>query len=144
MKASFSFDHIFQKFWYMGCEKCFCSTSADYGVLFMCNTCKQKHKAEPRSDHHYFICFLSFLLLLLITLSFLFLCCALYKTCIFNRCKFDVDLSDDTGTVTATMFGDLAEKLLTFTAKEAMEHYFQVCSYHAASAHMHVYLCICI
>nr|XP_027074248.1 uncharacterized protein LOC113698577 isoform X2 [Coffea arabica] len=54
----------------------------------MCNTCKQKHKSEP-------------------------------------RCKFDVDLSDDTGTVTATMFGDLAEKLLTFTAKEAMEHYFQ-------------------
>ncbi|XP_027096980.1 uncharacterized protein [Coffea arabica] len=42
-----------------------------------------------------------------------------------TRCKFDVDLSDDTGTVTATMFGDLAEKLLTFTTKEAMEHYFQ-------------------
>ncbi|XP_027174570.1 uncharacterized protein LOC113774208 [Coffea eugenioides] len=88
VKASISFEHIFQKFWYMGCEKCFRSTSADYGVLFMCNTCKQKHKAEP-------------------------------------RCKFDVDLSDDTGTVTATLFGDLAEKLLSFTAKEAMDHYFQ-------------------
>ncbi|XP_071917017.1 replication protein A 70 kDa DNA-binding subunit B-like [Coffea arabica] len=88
VKASFSFENIFQKFWYIGCEKCFGSTSADYGAQFMCNTCKQKHKAEP-------------------------------------RCKFDVDLSDDTGIVTATLFGDLAEKLLTFTAKEAMEHYFQ-------------------
>ncbi|XP_027157287.1 replication protein A 70 kDa DNA-binding subunit B-like [Coffea eugenioides] len=73
VNASFSFEHIFQKFWYIGCEKCFRSTSADYGVL----------------------------------------------------CKFDVDLSDDTGTVTATLFGDLAEKLLTFTAKEAMDHYYQ-------------------
>ena len=42
------------------------------------------------------------------------------------RCRIDVDLADDSGTITATLFGDLAEKLLTFTAVEAMEHFNQV------------------
>ena len=42
------------------------------------------------------------------------------------RCRFDVDLADETGTVTASIFGDLAENLLTFTAAEAMDHFNQV------------------
>ena len=49
VKALFSFENIFQNFWYMGCEKCFHSTTADHGVTFMCNTCKKKYKAQPRS-----------------------------------------------------------------------------------------------
>ena len=42
------------------------------------------------------------------------------------RCRFDVDLTDETGTVTASIFGELAEKLLTFSAAQAMDHFNQV------------------
>ncbi|XP_027151904.1 replication protein A 70 kDa DNA-binding subunit B-like [Coffea eugenioides] len=82
VKVSFSFEHIFQKFWYMGCKKCFRSTAAPHGVVFTCNSCRE-------------------------------------------RCRFDIDLTDTTGTVTASIFGELAETLLTFTALEAMDHFTQ-------------------
>ena len=49
VKVSFSFEHIFQKFWYMGCKKCFRSTTAPHGVVFTCNSCRERHPAEPRS-----------------------------------------------------------------------------------------------
>ncbi|CDP19901.1 unnamed protein product [Coffea canephora] len=39
------------------------------------------------------------------------------------RCRFDVDLTDHTDTLTASVFGDLAETLLTFTALEAMNYH---------------------
>ena len=42
------------------------------------------------------------------------------------RCRFDVDLEDEIDAVIASIFGDLAEKLLTFTAAEAMDHFNQV------------------
>ncbi|KAL3536838.1 hypothetical protein ACH5RR_000204 [Cinchona calisaya] len=87
VKVYFSFQHIFQKCWYMACKNCNRSTSAIYKFAFTCNSCKQKHPPEP-------------------------------------RCRFDVH--DQNGRITASIFGDLAEKLLTFTALEAMEHYNQV------------------
>lgn len=39
------------------------------------------------------------------------------------RCRFDVELADDTGLIPASIFGELAEKLLTFSAVEAMQHF---------------------
>nr|XP_027077114.1 replication protein A 70 kDa DNA-binding subunit B-like [Coffea arabica] len=39
------------------------------------------------------------------------------------RYRFDVDLTDHTDTLTASVFGDLAESLLTFTALEAMNYH---------------------
>ncbi|XP_027169736.1 uncharacterized protein LOC113769480 isoform X2 [Coffea eugenioides] len=88
VNVSFSFEHIFQKFWYMGCKKCFHSIAAPRGVVFTCNSCKERHPAEP-------------------------------------RCRFDIDLTDTTGTVTASIFGELADNLLTFTGLEAMDHFTQ-------------------
>ncbi|XP_027171557.1 replication protein A 70 kDa DNA-binding subunit B-like [Coffea eugenioides] len=88
VKARFSFQHIFQKYWYMSCKKCCRGTAATDGVIFMCNTCKEKHPAQP-------------------------------------RCRFDMDLCDDTGTITASVFGEQAEKLLKFTALEIMDHFKQ-------------------
>ncbi|XP_071932877.1 replication protein A 70 kDa DNA-binding subunit B-like [Coffea arabica] len=41
------------------------------------------------------------------------------------RCRFDVDLIDDSGVIPASIFGDLAEKILTFTGLEAMDHFNQ-------------------
>ncbi|KAK6916108.1 Replication factor A, C-terminal [Dillenia turbinata] len=38
------------------------------------------------------------------------------------RYCFNIDLEDDTGKITASVFGDLAEKLLTFTGVQAMKH----------------------
>nr|XP_027102684.1 uncharacterized protein LOC113723902 isoform X2 [Coffea arabica] len=89
VRVFFSFEHIFQKFWYMGCKKCFRSTAAPHRVVFTCNSCKEKHPAEP-------------------------------------RCRFDVDLTDSTGTITASIFSELAENLLTFIGLEAMDHFTQV------------------
>nr|XP_027075654.1 replication protein A 70 kDa DNA-binding subunit B-like [Coffea arabica] len=40
-----------------------------------------------------------------------------------NWCRFDVILSDKSGRVTATLFGDLAEKLLTYSALDAMQYF---------------------
>ncbi|XP_071933262.1 replication protein A 70 kDa DNA-binding subunit B-like [Coffea arabica] len=88
VKARFSFQHIFQKYWYMSCKKCCRGTAAADGVIFMCNTCKEKHPAQP-------------------------------------RCRFDMDLCDDTGAITASVFGEQAEKLLKFTALEIMDHFKQ-------------------
>nr|XP_027120642.1 replication protein A 70 kDa DNA-binding subunit B-like [Coffea arabica] len=88
VKARFSFQHIFQKYWYMSCKKCCRGTAAADGVIFMCNTCKEKHPAQP-------------------------------------RCRFDIDLCDHTGAITASVFGEQAEKLLTFTAFEIMDHFKQ-------------------
>ncbi|XP_071925869.1 replication protein A 70 kDa DNA-binding subunit B isoform X3 [Coffea arabica] len=88
VKAKLSFDHIFQKYWYMSCAKCCRATAADYGIEFTCNSCKEKGPAMP-------------------------------------RCRFDVDLSDDSGVIPASIFGDLAENILTFTALEAMDHFNQ-------------------
>ncbi|KAK6947373.1 DNA helicase Pif1-like [Dillenia turbinata] len=42
-----------------------------------------------------------------------------------TRCSFNIDLEDDTDKMTAFMFGELAEKLLTFTGVQAMEHFNQ-------------------
>ncbi|XP_071937565.1 replication protein A 70 kDa DNA-binding subunit D-like [Coffea arabica] len=39
------------------------------------------------------------------------------------RCRFDVDLIDSTGVIPASIFGELAENLLTFSALEAMQHF---------------------
>ncbi|XP_071926300.1 uncharacterized protein [Coffea arabica] len=39
------------------------------------------------------------------------------------RCRFDVDLTDDTGIMTASVFGELAEQLLESTAVEAMDFF---------------------
>ena len=43
-----------------------------------------------------------------------------------TRCRFDVDLTDDTSVMTASVFGELAEQLLGFTAVEAMDLYNKV------------------
>ncbi|XP_071910182.1 replication protein A 70 kDa DNA-binding subunit B-like [Coffea arabica] len=86
VNVRFSFENTFQRYWYMACSECFRSTSAMHGVAFLCNSCKEKHSAQP-------------------------------------RCHFDVDLEDETGTVTTSIFGDLAEKLLIFTVTEAMDHF---------------------
>ncbi|KAK6919335.1 hypothetical protein RJ641_015239, partial [Dillenia turbinata] len=40
-----------------------------------------------------------------------------------EQCRFDLDISDSTGILPASIFGDLAEQLLTFNAVEAMEHF---------------------
>ncbi|XP_027060683.2 replication protein A 70 kDa DNA-binding subunit D-like [Coffea arabica] len=88
VKAQFTFQHIFQKYWYMSCKKCYRGTAAAHGVIFSCNTCKEKHPAEP-------------------------------------RCRFDMDLRDHTGVITASIFGEQAEQLLTFNALEIMEHFKQ-------------------
>ncbi|XP_071939274.1 replication protein A 70 kDa DNA-binding subunit D-like [Coffea arabica] len=85
-KAQFSFEHIFQKYWYMSCKNCCRATAAAYQVEFTCNSCKEKHPAVP-------------------------------------RCRFDVDLIDSTGVIPASIFGELAENLLTFNALEAMQHF---------------------
>nr|XP_027062744.1 replication protein A 70 kDa DNA-binding subunit B-like [Coffea arabica] len=39
------------------------------------------------------------------------------------RCRFDVDLVDDSRAIPASIFGELAKKLLTFTSIEAMQHF---------------------
>ncbi|XP_071916183.1 replication protein A 70 kDa DNA-binding subunit B-like [Coffea arabica] len=89
VKAKLSFEHIFQKYWYMSCAKCYRATAADYGIEFTCNSCKEKSPAMPRS------------------------------------CRFDVDLSDDSRVIPTSIFGDLAENILTFTGLEAMDHFNQ-------------------
>ncbi|XP_071925052.1 replication protein A 70 kDa DNA-binding subunit D-like isoform X2 [Coffea arabica] len=86
VKAHFSFEHIFKKYWYMSCRNCCRATAADYQVEFTCNSCKEKHPAVP-------------------------------------RCRFDVDLANSTGVIPASVFGELAENLLTFSALEAMQHF---------------------
>ncbi|XP_071910175.1 replication protein A 70 kDa DNA-binding subunit B-like isoform X2 [Coffea arabica] len=88
VKAKLSFEHIFQKYWYMSCAKCYQATAADYEIEFTCNSCKEKGAAMP-------------------------------------RCRFDIDLSDDSGVIPASIFGDLAETILTFTGLEAMDHFNQ-------------------
>ncbi|XP_071920620.1 uncharacterized protein [Coffea arabica] len=45
-----------------------------------------------------------------------------------ERCQCDVDLIDESGAITVRVFGDLAEKILTFDALKAMKHYNQVFS----------------
>ncbi|XP_027178070.1 replication factor A protein 1-like [Coffea eugenioides] len=85
-KVQFSFEHIFQKYWYMSYKNCCRATAAAYQVEFTCNSCKEKHPAVP-------------------------------------RCRFDVDLIDSTGMIPASIFGELAENLLTFSALEAMQHF---------------------
>ena len=40
-----------------------------------------------------------------------------------TKCRFDVDLTDDTSVMTASVFGELAEQVLGFTAVEAMDLY---------------------
>lgn len=88
IKASISFQHIFQRYWYMACKKCYKATDASYGYVYTCNKCSENQAAAP-------------------------------------RCRFDVKLSDPTGHVTATVFGELAEKLLTHSAADAMDHFNQ-------------------
>ncbi|KAL3509811.1 hypothetical protein ACH5RR_029212 [Cinchona calisaya] len=46
-----------------------------------------------------------------------------------HRCRFDVDLTDKTGTITASIFADLGENLLRFTAVEAMDYSFRIANY---------------
>ncbi|XP_071913971.1 replication protein A 70 kDa DNA-binding subunit B-like isoform X3 [Coffea arabica] len=89
VKANLSFEHIFQKYWYMSCAKCYRATAADYGIEFTCNSCKEKGPAMP-------------------------------------RCRFDIELSDDSGAIPASIFGDLAENILTFTGLEAMDNFNQL------------------
>ncbi|KAL3507282.1 hypothetical protein ACH5RR_032664 [Cinchona calisaya] len=43
-----------------------------------------------------------------------------------NRCRFDVDYTDGSGAITATVFADLGESLLGFTAVEGIEHFLLV------------------
>ena len=43
-----------------------------------------------------------------------------------TRCRFDVDLTDDTGVMTASVFGELAEQLLGISAVAAMNFYNKV------------------
>nr|XP_027071747.1 replication protein A 70 kDa DNA-binding subunit B-like [Coffea arabica] len=88
VKAKLSFEHIFQKYWYMSCVRCYRATAADYGIEFTCNSCQEKGPAMP-------------------------------------RCHFDVDLTDDSGVIPASIFGDLAENILAFTGLEAMDHFNQ-------------------
>ncbi|XP_071939901.1 uncharacterized protein [Coffea arabica] len=40
-----------------------------------------------------------------------------------TRCRFDVDLTDETNVMTASVFGELAEQLLGVTAVEAMDFF---------------------
>lgn len=49
----------------------------------------------------------------------------LYKLLLL-QVPFDVNISDATGQVTATLFGELTEKLLTYSAVDAMEHFSKV------------------
>ncbi|KAK6933609.1 DNA helicase Pif1-like [Dillenia turbinata] len=49
----------------------------------------------------------------------------LLKMYLYMRCRFNIDLEDDTSKITASVFGELAEKLLTFTGVQAMEHFNQ-------------------
>ncbi|XP_071918920.1 replication protein A 70 kDa DNA-binding subunit D-like [Coffea arabica] len=89
VKAKLFFEHIFQKYWYMSCAKCYRAAAVDHGIEFTYNSCKEKGPAMP-------------------------------------RCRFDVDLSDDNRVIPASIFGDLAENILTFTAIEAMDHFDQI------------------
>ena len=59
----------------------------------------------------------------LVPFSWLFVVNIVFDAC---RCRFDVDLTDHTDTLTASVFGDLAETLLTFTALEAMNYHEEV------------------
>ena len=43
-----------------------------------------------------------------------------------TRCRFDVDLTDETNVMTASVFGELAEQLLGVTAVEAMDFFNKV------------------
>ncbi|XP_071913724.1 replication protein A 70 kDa DNA-binding subunit B-like isoform X2 [Coffea arabica] len=86
VRASMSFENIFQRYWYMACKKSFKAIDASYGYSYSCNKCSEHQKATP-------------------------------------RCRFDVILSDKSGRVTATLFGDLAEKLLTYSALDAMQYF---------------------
>ncbi|XP_071928881.1 uncharacterized protein [Coffea arabica] len=86
VKAQVFFQHIIQKYYYMGCVKCHYMTAANFGTTFTCNHCSEKQEDSP-------------------------------------RCRFDVDLTDHTDTLTASVFGDLAKTLLTLTALEAMNYH---------------------
>ncbi|KAL3534240.1 hypothetical protein ACH5RR_002701 [Cinchona calisaya] len=46
--TSFSFQHIFQRYWYMACKKCFRSTSTTYKFVYTYNHYNGKQEAEPR------------------------------------------------------------------------------------------------
>ena len=48
VKVQLSFEHIFQKYWYITCSNCFRSTSASLDVDFLCNSCNQRGTAKPR------------------------------------------------------------------------------------------------
>ena len=44
----------------------------------------------------------------------------------FFRCRFDFDLVDNSGAIPASIFGELAEKLLTFSSLKAMQHFNEI------------------
>ena len=48
VKAKLSFQHIFQKYYYMACTKCHRMTSANFATTYTCNHCDEKQKASPR------------------------------------------------------------------------------------------------
>lgn len=43
-----------------------------------------------------------------------------------HRCRFDVDLTDESGSIKASIFGEMAEQLLGFSALETMQYDDQV------------------
>ncbi|KAL3825326.1 hypothetical protein ACJIZ3_021355 [Penstemon smallii] len=46
-----------QKFYYMGCDKCFSGIDAEYNYVYTCNSCKEAIIAKPRSIYILFIIF---------------------------------------------------------------------------------------
>nr|XP_027063366.1 replication protein A 70 kDa DNA-binding subunit D-like isoform X1 [Coffea arabica]XP_027063367.1 replication protein A 70 kDa DNA-binding subunit D-like isoform X1 [Coffea arabica]XP_027063368.1 replication protein A 70 kDa DNA-binding subunit D-like isoform X1 [Coffea arabica]XP_027063369.1 replication protein A 70 kDa DNA-binding subunit D-like isoform X1 [Coffea arabica]XP_027063370.1 replication protein A 70 kDa DNA-binding subunit D-like isoform X1 [Coffea arabica]XP_027063371.1 repli len=68
--------------------------------------CKKCYKATDASHGHPYLCNK----------------CSEYQEAV-PRCRFDVNLADNTGNVTATLFGELAEKLLTYSALDAMQYF---------------------
>nr|XP_027101704.1 uncharacterized protein LOC113722627 [Coffea arabica] len=71
--------------------------------------CKKCYKATDASHGHPYLCNK----------------CSEYQEAV-PRCRFDVNLADNTGNVTATLFGELAEKLLTYSALDAMQYFIRI------------------
>ena len=107
----------------MGCIKCHRMTAANFGTTFTCNHCNEKQQASPRKAISACNSLLYVNVEVFLKTNILSNLNSSFITC---RCRFDIDLTDHTDTLTASVFDDLAETLLTFTALKAMNYHEEV------------------
>lgn len=119
IKASCKVVDVTQKFWYLSCSKCSNATDAMTDGLFWCNHCKKRVSPVVKSvlTHRN-----SLLNTLKNNLETRKIYCIIPLE-MFNSLKFNVELSDKTGSIVATAFPPDAEGMFGITAEYMRETY---------------------